>query len=216
MATLPIYIYVILICFLVSLTLFLKLRADHRYLRLFPPYLLLTLSIEIYGDYLFSQSKNNVPLYNFFSAFEIAFYLLILSILIRKPSFKRVLTFSSPLYMIFATANILFYQGVDRFHTISFSVGSLMIVFFCIYYFFELFRLMSSENLLSNPSFWIVTGILFFYSCGFPMYGLVDLWANISPFLRKNFTTIINMMNVFLYSLFTIGFLCIRIRKYIL
>lgn len=216
MAELPSYIYAILICFVVSFSLFFKLRDDHRYLRLFPPYLLLTLLIELYGVYLFLENKNNLPLYNFFSSFEIAFYLYFLSIVVTKPSIKRIIRVSSPLYLVLAALNILFMQGLNRFHTVTFSIGCLLIVFFSMYYFFEMFRLLKSENLSTNPAFWIVTGILFFYSSGFPMYGLVDLWANISPFLKKNFSNIISMMNIFLYTLFTIGFVCIRTRKYTL
>ncbi|OYW19960.1 MAG: hypothetical protein B7Z54_02450, partial [Sphingobacteriales bacterium 12-47-4] len=116
----------------------------------------------------------------------------------------------------FATLNIEFFQGEDTFHTISFSVGCLLIAFFSILYFLDLLRLPQSEDLITNPFFWILSGLLFFYICGFPLYGLVNLWANIAPILIKNLDRFINILNIFLYSLFTISFICIRTRKYTL
>jgi len=198
------------------LSLLFKVRPEHKYLRVFPPYLLVTLFIELYGTYLFQKFENNVPLYNNFSAFEIFFYLLFLSVIIKGNVTKKAIWIIAPCFLAVALVYINYFLDPARFHSVTFSIGCILIVFFGIRYFFELFRMEKSEGLFTNPAFWIVTGLLFFYSSGFPVYGLVDLWANISPFLRNNFTRIISLMNIFLYGLFTIGFICIRTRKYTL
>ncbi len=213
---LPAYIYGICICFVVSLSLFFKIKPEHRVLRLFPIFLFITLAAELWCNYLWESGKNNIPIYNYFSTYEIAFYLFILAKSQSNNRVKKIIYALIPIFLAFAIINIEFIQGRDIFHTISFSVGSLLIVSFCILYFLDLLRLPKSEPLLTNPFFWICSGLLFFYICGFPLYGLVNLWANIAPILIKNLDTVSIILNIFLYSLFTIAFICIRTRKYTL
>ncbi|MCG2614435.1 hypothetical protein LZZ85_09095 [Terrimonas sp. NA20] len=211
----PTYIYFMAISLLASLTIYFVDKPSMRYLKLFPPFLLVTTSIETFGFYQASIGKSTVLLYNFFSVFEFCFYFYVISLLITNLKVKRAVLITVFLYAIAACINILFIQGVKMIHTFTYSIGCLLIVAFCIYYFFELFRLPKSVKLQSNPAFWICTGLLFYYCCGFPLYGLFNYLMQISVLLVRNFFTIITILNIFLYSLFTIGFLCIiRTRKY--
>jgi hypothetical protein len=47
------------------------------------------------------------------------------------------------------------------------------------------------------------------------LYGFINVWATV-PFIVKNFGAIITILNIFLYSLFTIAFLCVITPKYTL
>lgn len=217
MAFLSIDIYFIAISFLVSLSAYFTPMTSRSYLKLFPPFLLLTLLSELLGSYWESIRKNNVILYNFFSTFEFCFYLWIISLVINDRRWKRSVRMSIAIYALIAVINIFFIQKMQTFHTITYAIGCLLIVLFCVYYFFELFRLPKSEKLLKNPAFWICSGLLFFYCCGFPLYGLINFWQDISKLVVKNFGQIVTILNIFLYSLFMIAFLCrIRTRKYTL
>ena len=118
------------------------------------------------------------------------------------------------LYALTAVINIVFIQKMKAFHTVTYAFGCLLIVVVCIFYFLELFRNPKSVKLTSNPAFWICSGLLFFYCCGFPLYGLLNFISGISLIIN-NFFAIIIILNIFLYSLFTIAFLCrLKIRKY--
>jgi len=215
MAFLPID-YFIAACFLVSLTVYFRQTTSCFFLKLFPPFLLLTLLSELLGSYWESIGKNNLTLYNFFTVFEFCFYLWIISLIINDKKWKGFIRISIPVYTLVAVTNILFIQKMKTFHTMTYVIGCLLIVFFCIYYFFELFRFPQSEKLLKNPAFWICSGLLFFYCCSFPLYGLINSWKHISKFVLSNFGTILTILNFFLYSLFMIAFLCFRTRKYTL
>jgi hypothetical protein len=216
MAFLPLYMYFIALSFLVSLSVYLKPRTSFSYLKLFPPFLLATIVTELLGSYLWSRGKNNLTLYNFFTAFEFCFYLWIISLIISQKKVKRIIRMTIIFYAFAAVSNIFFIQKMKTFHTVTYSLGCLLIVLFCIYYFLELFKLSHSMNLKNNPAFWICSGLLFFYCCGFPLYGLINFWSGISKLVLKNFDQIVTILNIFLYSLFTIAFLCIRTRKYTL
>lgn len=216
MVSLSTFEYIIAVSFLVSLSVYYKPGITYKYLQLFPPFLLTTLITELIGDYIRYKTGNNIPLYNFFSTFEFCFYLWIISVVIDDRRWKKGIRISIPVYTLIALVNIFFIQKIKTFHTITYAFGCLLIVLFCIYYFFELFRIPKSEKILTNPAFWICSGLLFFYCCGFPLYGLINSWNSISKLVLYNFAKIVTILNFFLYSLFMIAFLCIRTRKYTL
>ena len=211
---LPVYIYFIGLSFFISLSAFYG-KGGLLYLKLFSPFLFLTLIAEVLGSYFSSIGRNNLTLYNFFTVFEFSFYLFIINLIIENKRVKKIIQITGVLYAIAAIVNILFIQTMKTFHTVTYSVGCLIIVIFCIYYFLELFRFPRFVNLLNSPAFWICSGLLFFYCCGFPLYGLVNYWQDIYPLVLNNFTTIFTILNIFLYSLFTIAFLCNKTRNYI-
>lgn len=212
----PLYLYFIAAGWLVSLSIFYKSKNSPFYLKIFSAFLFLTLLEEVLALYLNSIGKTNIPLYNFFTAFEFCFYLWIINLVINSSRVKTIIKITIVLYAFLATVNILFIQKIKTFHTVTYSLGCLLIVIFCIYYFLELFRLPKSTSLTTNPAFWICSGLLFFYCCGFPLYGLINYWSNISKLVVTNFDRIFTILNIFLYTLFTIAFLCVRARKYTL
>lgn len=208
------YTYFIALSLLASLFVY-RLRGS-LYLKLFPPFLFLTLVTEIYSTYLSDIGKNNAPIYNFFSALEFCFYLTVISFIIKNKKTARIIHVITLLYAVVACINILFVQKIKTFHTTTYSGGCLLVVAFSIYYFYELFRMPGSGKLEYNPAFWICTALLFFYCCGFPLYGLVNLWSSSWTLMVKSFTMITTVLNIFLYCLFTIAFLCTRTRNYTL
>ena len=215
MSFLPLYIYFIAISFVASLTIYFSARPLYNYLNLFPPFLLVTLFIETLGAYWSSIWKHNIWLYNFFSVFEFCFYLWLISLIISNKKIKKIIKITLVIYALIAIINILFIQKMKMFHTVTYSLGCLLIVSFCIYYFLELFRLPKSVKLKNDPAFWLCSGLLFYYCCGFPLFGLINFVNGLPKLIIKNFQTIVTIMNILLYSLFTIAFLCrIKTRKY--
>jgi hypothetical protein len=215
---LPPYMYIVVASFITSLTVYYKPKLSSFYLKLFPPFLFLTVIVEVIGAYLMYVRQNNLTIYNFFTTFEFCFYLAIISMIIINKRVKQIIRITIVLYALAAVTNIVFIQTMKQFHTVTYSLGCLLVVAFCVYYFLELFRFPRSIKLFNMPAFWICTGLLFFYCCTFPLYGLNNYWmtSGISKLVLQNFTKIISILNVFLYSLFTIAFLCIRTRKYTL
>jgi hypothetical protein len=211
------YYCIVFISFLSSLTIYFTSFNQNKYLKLFPPFLLATLLAELLGLYLQTKRQNNVTLFNFFTAFEFCFYLWIISLIISDHKIKKIIKATTVIYAIASLTNILFIQKIKTFHTITYSLGCLLIVSFCIYYFLELFRLPKSVKLKNDPAFWLCSGLLFYYCCGFPLLGLVNFVNAFPKLVLKNFRTILTILNIFLYSLFTIAFLCrIKTRKYTL
>jgi hypothetical protein len=211
----PIYMYVILLAILASTSVYFQ-RQRPLYLTIFPVFLVITLIMEGVGIYLWYHRLENLVVYNWFTAFEFCFYLFVLSKIIQKSKAKRITRLVLLLYAAGTIINLLFFQGKGGFHSITYSIGCLLIVAACIYYFLELFRLPRYVNLAKEPPFWICSGLLFYYCCSFPLLGLVNFIGSFPRVIIDNLDFFLTLMNVLLYSLFTIAFLCrIKTRKYI-
>ncbi len=209
------YIVFIAISFLVSLTIY--FQPDTRlYLRLFPLFLLLTLAVELISFY-FSVNNKTIAIliiYNFFSLFEYLFYMYVLREIIQHKRAKKIIFYITWLYILLEILNFLFIQKITAYNSMTYALGCLLIGAICIYYFFELFQSAHSVSLVRQPSFWICSGLLFYYCCSFPIYGLLNFLKKAPPVIQNNFGVVVLLLNVFLYSSFTIAFLCrIRVRK---
>ena len=202
--------YVELISLLISLFLFTKSNKK-KYLKLFPYYLLLTLIIELLGEVLNKRKVHNLWLYNFFTTLEFVFYVWVIREIIRDIKVKKIFSIILIAYPSCALVNIVFIQRINHFHSYTYALGCLLIVASCIYYFYELFLMPHSVKLLQQPAFWICSGLLFFYTFTFPIYGLTNFVLSLPKVIIRNLENVIMILNVFLYSMFSIAFLC-RIR----
>jgi hypothetical protein len=211
---LPLYTYLIAFALLVSFSIYIQPGKFPLYLKFFPPFLTITLVIEIRSFYMWNSGMQTYRLYNFFTLFEFCFYLFIISRIVNSFRVKKIITYTIIAYLILTMINISFFQK-GTFHSITYSLGCLLIVTAAVYYFFELFQYPKSIRLTNEPSFWICSGLLFYYCCSFPFLGLASSLGSMPKILLNNVQTILNVINVLLYTLFTIAFLCrIKIRKY--
>jgi hypothetical protein len=202
----------IVVSFLASLSIYFQ-RKNDLYLRLFPPFLLLTLLVEVVSQGLVKRSYIT-PMYNIFSIIEFSFYLFVLGEIVKNVRAKRLIKYIIWIFGILALGNIMFFQKISGFPSLNHAAGCLLIVAISIYYFFELFQISQSVALVRQPSFWICSGLLFFYCCSFPIFTAINLLRTLPPFTIKTLVTIVNILNVLLYSSFTIAFLCrLRTRK---
>ena len=212
----PIQYYFVALSVVAAIISLIK-KEMYGYLKLFPFFLCITLIVEIGAWWLTENNINTIVFFNFFSLFEFVFYMYVLKNIILSPRIKTVISITIIIYSALALINIFFIQKMYTFHTLTYSIGCLLIVLISIYYFFELFKSPSAVNLKKEPAFWIVTGLLFFYTCTLPFFGLANYIYRVLPVLARNFEAILSMLNVLLYSLFTVAFLCrIKMRKYIL
>ena len=201
-----------IICFLASLTLFFQASIP-KYLKTFSFFLLITVGVEFANMLLVKTEKVSVLLYNIFTTFEIVFYLFIISCCIYNLKIRKVIWWIIAIYPVLVFINRTFFQ-IKTFHTSTYSLGCLFIVAACVYYFLELFQSTRSVNLLQEPAFWICSGLLFFYTCSFPLFGLWNHLHGLPGIILRNLFAILQVLNVLLYSLFSIAFLCrVRLRR---
>jgi len=204
--------YFFFICFFVSLTVYFQ-KGSELYLRLMPVYMGIAIAVQFYGTYLAHHHQHNVRLYNLFSIAEFTFLFYVLRTMILS---KRMRNFILVALIVFPLAGLLniFYYQTDSYHSISYTIGCLLIVVFCIFYFVELFQLTVAPNLLRDPAFWICTSILFSNVCTFPLWSMFNLMKNLRQGLLMKLFYIQIVINIFSYLIYIIAFVCrIRVRK---
>ncbi len=206
--------YFIAASFLVSFVVY-RQSGTPAYLKLFPPFLAVTILVEGYCNYLSYRGYANYVIYSYFTALEFIFYLFILSFIITNLKVRSVIRRLLVLNTFVALIDILFIEK-DRFTSFAYSLGCLEIIFFSIYYFFELFRFPKPLKLVNEPPFWICLGILFFYCGNFPLIGLLTFMSAVPSSILDGLHLFVHALNIMLYTFFIIAFLCrVRIRKYI-
>ena len=205
--------FIVLIALLASLALYRQGPSD-IYLRLFPPFLFIVAIVLGISSYLALWRINNMALLNPLTIFQYCFYFFILYRIIRNKIVRKIAWNLIWIYPLVAGLNILFYQKIYTLHTITYSLGGLLVVALCIFYFFELFQLPKSVNLTRNPDFWICSGLLFYFSCGFPLVGMTNNLTKMPLFIIMNLNSILNVLDILFYTSLVIAFLCrLKIRK---
>lgn len=197
------------IAFVASLTIFFNQpQARTRYLRTFAIFLLINLCTEIITAYYAWLGSNDIVMTNFVTAFDFAFYLYLLYRIIQHRRMRKVLLVLLFVYPALFLVNVLFIQGMGTFHSMTWALGSLLVIFSCIFYFWELFQQAHSINLSRQPAFWICCGLLFYNACTFPFYGSTNFVHVLPKVILNNLLIIFGLLNILLYLSFTIAFLC--------
>jgi hypothetical protein len=204
-----------LILFLVSFSVFVQ-KPVPIYLKLFPVYLFFGLVVSVVAEYLQFHGRYNTGVANLWGIFEFCFYFFVIRGIIVNVKIKRFILLVIFLFPVFALIN-LYFQKQAGFNPVNFTVGSLITVSFCIYYFVELFQRADSQSLTRLPAFWITTAILFTVVLTFPFFSFISFMTKMPELVYKNIVAIFYVINILTSTLYSIGFLCrIRIRKSIL
>jgi hypothetical protein len=209
----PFYIIVIIISFFASL-IGLSVKENRiPVLISFSFFLLLTAAVEYTGWKLSMKYINTIALYNFFTLFEFIFYLLFFRAVFSSSRMKKTILAAIIAYFVCCVLNIFFVQkGI--FNSYTYVLGCILIVIFSIVYFYFLFRFPETGSLIKNPFFWIGIGLLFYYTCTIPVYGMQNFITITVQHYNWILTFIEDVLNIMLYSLFSIGFLCkVNFRK---
>ena len=183
-------VYIIVLSFLLSLFYFFKQTKPNR-LAFFTLFLLATVLVELSANYLSSKNISNIPLYNIFTTVEFIFYIYAIRQFIQRPLAKKILLYTIVAYGLAAFINIFLIQGIMVFHTITYAIGCLVIVFCAVYYFYETLFRPTPVTLVRMPDFWICSGLLFYYAVSFPIYGFTNFVMSLPHTLLKNFNLFI-------------------------
>jgi hypothetical protein len=203
--------------FLISLSVFAQ-KPIPLYLRLFPVYFFFLMIVDMALEYTTDLGIHNNIILNIWGPVEFSFYFFVIGqVIVSKKVQKRIL-YTTIAFVIFAIIILLFFQHNDLFNPINFTIGTVITVILCIYYFFELFQKTEAQSLTRLPSFWVVSGILFNVVLIFPIMALISFMdqlsktnRNTSMIIFNNIVAIFNIISVLTYILYSIGFLC-RIR----
>ena len=203
--------------FLISLSVFAQ-KPVPLYLRFFPVYFFLLMIVDKALEYTTDLGMHNNILLNTWGPVEFSFYFFVIGQVIVGNKVKKRIVYITAAFLIFAFINLFFIQQNDLFNPVNFTIGTVITVILCIYYFLEIFQKAETQSLSRLPSFWIVSAILFNVVLIFPIFALISFMSQLSKanqrtsmIIFNNIVAIFNIISVLTYILYSIGFLC-RIR----
>jgi len=164
--------------------------------------------ISIYCEIISPNYRIESFFMSLFFVFEITIFFYYISNNIKTAGIRQKLKIFFLTFFVVILAlslgHILFAKSLKAW---LMAMQFLYVIVPCLIYFIELFRFYQ-PNLKEHPSFWVVTGILFYYSSSLPLFILGDyVFANFHEYLN-----ILNALNYVLYailfSLFIRAYLC--------
>lgn len=166
-------------------------------------FLLVCLSIfsDFLSVYLAREFGNNMPWFHTWSIIESLILIFFFKIEIGK---KRLILFTGTGLIAFLIINSVILGDIYRFNTIGRSVVALVIILYCIFYYHNLFQSQKEIFIERSGTFWVVSGILIYFSGSFFSF---MLYEKIMIVDKSSVWVYHNIANFLKNILFSIGFL---------
>ncbi|GAA4273886.1 hypothetical protein U6A24_01900 [Aquimarina gracilis] len=176
-------------------------------LKFFLFYLWFIVLLEISGYIIveYRLVENNAWLFNLFYLISFTFLFYLYSAIVKNKKKKRIIQFSSILYLLIFVINGFFENYLTSSQTIPFIVASALLIVAIIFYFVGI---LSTEKVLhakKNLLFWISIGFLLFYAGSIPFRIALNYYANIGGF--NELFSINYLLIIVLNICFIIGFI---------
>jgi hypothetical protein len=169
-------------------------------------YLLTATLFAAYSNYLADRAINNMYLYHSFSLLEAVFMLLLLNRYAKMDG--RALWITLIFYALFWVVNVAFWEPLTQFNSNSATVLNLLTAFFCFRYFLSLIKTNDILYFQRLPSFWVVSGLLFYCIVAIlalSSYKYKDWFSEMDLKINWRIQLVANIIK---YILITIGVLC--------
>lgn len=200
-----------ILSFLFSLKVF-RSKNSPRYMKSFFLYPLIGAIISfVYLPIVFIQSRTNLDFFNRVNLISLLFHFPFLGLFIlRIIKSKHAGIMRITLWSIFVILVIIsiadFYQDTS---SLSFCLANFTLIIFCLFYYYQLFQDIPTENLTRNPSFWIITGIFIGMGLSFPIIIFWDyLEINLNRSAKRVYQAFTNLPYIAMHLFFIKANLC--------
>jgi len=184
----------------------------NSYLNIFVPFLAITVLYE-YGSFSgwFTINDSNLWAFNLFATFEFIFYLSVFILVFRSKKTRWRIAASLVIFILFFCLNNRLGQGFFSINSYTIIFGSVLIVGWCCFIFYEMLRKDDRFPLAKRSIFWICVGLFIFYLFQFAFMLHFHYMVNSEDYrYAKLFRVVTDGSNLILYVCMAIGLLCQR------
>ena len=202
--------------FVVTLALIASFRSfTHRKYILFVPLLILGLMVELVAELPFVHAEVRNDIGAFYTMAEYAFLSYIISNFIHSRSKQLLIRYSIlVLVPVFILIELTVANRSPNLKYLTVLIENPLVCLWTIIYLFEAATEDYEFEVAQNPMFWISLGNLLFFSGSFFSYGLGSyLLAGGSRVTADKLFNIARILNILLYILYFIGFVCLRKKR---
>lgn len=208
-AFMPLFIYEIAFCFLISLFLFSKRTLADKML---PMFFFCLLVLECYCAWLYKKNEGTDHIYNFFFPVEYAFYCFYISSYTKRSNKANTIKTLIIVYLTFTIIYYAFFADLSKFSSLTYLCGFLILLIAILFKLYEILTQEIINNPLKNEMFWFVMGLLIVNLGGFFRFGAANyLYQN-----NDSLHDALQKLNIYLtvvQYLFFIIFFYLRWRK---
>lgn len=138
-----------------------QLATRHRILVI---YLALTMLVNVICRILAQQGINNIPVLHFYALLEMWLFSGFFYRVIKNNTLKRIIWAIPIVFIILCVINFVFFQSIYTFNTYTRPLGAIVIIFFCMAYWWQPASAEESEVWTAVADNWVVSAILFYFS----------------------------------------------------
>jgi hypothetical protein len=180
----------------------LQLKKMNKPLRLLLTVLILSFAADSISLALSESSVNNYLILNLYLISQF----FVLAWILRSQANSRILMDSIIwISIIFCFINFTLFQGPWKFNSVSNVLASLILISFCLNYFFRLINDLPIVHIQQLPMFWISMGILTYYAGNFFLFLVKNYLLYGEDGSHRLMWVLHNLLNITKNILFAIG-----------
>ena len=132
--------------------------------------IILIFLVEIIANILWRNKINNLPVYHFYTVFELLFILNIYKTVLKHPFSKKFFVSVGIGFTVFAIVNTVYFQDLTTFNSNTTTLLGILVIFLALSYFYTLLKEVKYGALETNPMFWINSGFLIYFSSNLTLF----------------------------------------------
>ncbi len=185
--------------------------------RIFSIFLLSTLLVEIFAiawkwelhqDLFGKYTRENLWIYNAFLVIRHILYLSFFYFVLDSPALKKMIRWSIIPFLVVGLLNYFFIEKPHTVNNYAFITSNILIVLLSLASFNQLLKNKRLIRLSADPLTWISLGTLIYHSASLPIFIYFNYLLNGYFSLMDTFLFINDSLNIIMYTLFLIAYLC--------
>lgn len=117
---------------------------------------------------------NPNPIVSVYALLQFLILMLIYRTEYTRVALKRLADVVSITFIIFAFINVVYIQGIQGLNTNLFTVSSIVLMIFCLLYFYQVIQVLPEPYIERMVMFWIGTGVFFYFGANLFLFLTVD------------------------------------------
>jgi hypothetical protein len=146
---------------------------------------------------------NNLPVFHIFTVIEFILLSLFFNAVYNNKTYSVFSNCMMVVFTLLSILNTLFLQDLHKFNTYSRSLGAIILMCYCIYYFYYLIK---QSMPLTNSVTWYTSGIFIYFSTSFIIFIMSNITLTIDKELNKVIWHVHAAMVLVMYIFITRGF----------
>lgn len=164
-----------------------------------------TILLEIIASVLFGYLKNNLFFYHIFNPIEFILYSVFFLNLSMSKRINQIICTVIPLYVIAVIFSSSFVQKINEQNSREVALESIILILYSLLYLRHINKYVVASRAETNPYFWIVMGVLFYFIGTLFLEGFLDLLMKISLGTAQGYYKIGFVFKYLMCIMFAVG-----------